>query len=285
MQPSVVTKDPASVKVEVQSTYQHLFPKGNRAFVSEAFGMAVDCFRGRYKDYQPVDLPYHDLEHTLQGTLCFTQLLRGRHAAGVTPQLSQRVFELGVLAILLHDTGYLKKASDTHGTGAKYTITHVRRSADFASELLGEKGFAPAEIKAVQNMIYCTGVDSMLSGLPFQSEQEKIVGHALGTADLLGQMAAADYVEKLTALYREFAEAATFSKDRNHFVASFSSAEELMKRTPDFWENSVQPKLNRDFEGLYRFLNHPYPDGPNDYIARIESNIERLRKLTAVTAS
>jgi hypothetical protein len=30
--------------------------------------------------------------------------------------------------------------------------------------------------------------------------------------------------------------------------------------------------------GAYRFLNDPYPDGPNYYIDRIESNIARLRR-------
>ena len=36
----------------------------------------------------------------------------------------------------------------------------------------------------------------------------RIVGFALGTADLLGQMAAPDYVDKLPVLYDEFVEAA-----------------------------------------------------------------------------
>src|SRR5262249_62118285 len=140
-------------------------------------------------DYQPVDALYHDFEHTLQGTLCMARLLRGRHHAGAQPRLTERMFRLGVLAILLHDTGYLKKREDTEGTGAKYTVTHVERSAEFADQLLADKGFVPTDIKAVQNMIHCTGVDATLSVIPFQSELEKVVGYALGTADLLGQMA------------------------------------------------------------------------------------------------
>jgi hypothetical protein len=45
-----------------------------------------------------------------------------------------------------------------------------------------------------------------------------------------------------------------------------------------FWENYVRNKINREFLGLYRFLNDPYPDGPNPYIDRIEANIARLRR-------
>ncbi len=279
MYPPVVTKDPAAVEVEVQAAYLSLFPDGDRIFVPRVFGWAIECFGGNHRDYQAVDAPYHNLEHTLQGTLCMARLLRGRHLAGARPPLTQRMYKLGLLAILLHDTGYLKKRDDTGGTGAKYTVTHVERSAGFAAELLGERGFSPNDIKAVQNMIRCTGVDAALSVIPFQSEMEKDLGFALGTADLLGQMAAADYVDKLPVLYSEFAEAAQYSRDRTHFVGLYSSAADLMKKTPGFWEQFVQLKLNRDFGAMHRFLNDPYPDGPNEYLQRIEANMDRLRKL------
>jgi hypothetical protein len=86
---------------------------------------------------------------------------------------------------------------------------------------------------------------------------------------------------KLPILYAEFAEAAAYSKDRTHFIAMFSSAEDLMLKTPAFWEKFVRPKLDRDFGGLHRFLNDPYPSGPNPYFERIEVNIQRLRQRIA----
>jgi hypothetical protein len=277
MYPPVATKDPTAVEVEVQSAYLGMFPKGDAKFVPRAFGWVIDCFTGRYGDYQAVDARYHDLEHTLQGTLCMARLLRARQRANAQPPLTERMFHLGLLAILMHDTGYLKKRGDTEGTGAKYTVTHVDRSADFAAELLRAKKFSAEDIKAVQNMIHCTGVDAALSVIPFQNEMEKTVGHALGTSDLLGQMAAEDYVDKLPVLYAEFSEASRFSHDKPHFVGMFSSADDLMKKTPTFWEKYVQMKLNRDFGGLYKFLNDPYPDGPNCYLQRIEANMKKLR--------
>src|SRR5881296_389860 len=138
--PLVITKDPAAVEAEVQAAYLSMFPNGDSLFVPRAFGWARECFGGRYRDYQPVDARYHDFEHTLQGTLCMARLLRGRHSAGAQPRLTQRMVELGILAILLHDTGYLKRRDDLEGTGAKYTVIHVTRSAEFAAQLLGEKG-------------------------------------------------------------------------------------------------------------------------------------------------
>ena len=278
MSAPVVTKDPAAVAAEVQAVYRSLFPEGDRMFVSRVFGWAVDCFAGRFGDYQAVDASYHDFEHTLQGTLCMVRLLHGRHRAGAQPALTRRFFELGILAILLHDTGYLKKRDDREGTGAKYTVTHVRRSAEFAAQLLTQKGCAPTDIQAVQDMIRCTGVDAELGRIPFQSELERMTGLALATADLLGQMAADDYLERLPALFEEFAEAAAFSGDPRTFVASFDSAEDLIARTPQFWDGFVKAKLEHDLDGLHRFLSEPYPDGPNAYVERIEAHMAALRQ-------
>jgi hypothetical protein len=284
MHPPVVTKDPAAVQVEVQAAYLTAFPDGDRQFVPRAFGWAIGFFTGKYRNYQAVDAPYHDFEHTLQGTLCLARLLRGREMARAKPALTHNLAELALLAILMHDTGYLKQRDDTEGTGAKYTVTHVDRSAKFAAQFLAEKDFSREDIQSVQNMIRCTGLDAAMGVIPFRSELERIAGFALGTADLLGQMAAGDYVDKLPVLYAEFAEAARFSKDKKHFVATYSSAEDLMRKSPGFWAKVVQVKLDRDFGGLYKFLNVPYPDGPNSYLERIEANLERLRGRFAARA-
>jgi len=284
MYPPVATKDPSAVGAQAQTAYLAMFPEGDRGFVPRAFGWATDWFTGNYGDFQLVDARYHDLEHTLQGTLCLARLLDRRQAVGAQPPLTQRVFEIALLAILFHDTGYLKKRGDTQGTGAKYTITHVERSAEFAASLLAEKGFNESETQSVRNMIGCTGLNARLNLIPFQSEIEKIAGFALATSDLLGQMAAEDYVDKLPFLYSEFAEAAAFSGDKNHVVASFSSASDLIQKTPAFWESIVKTKLARDFGSLDRFLNDPYPSGPNEYVERIEANMQKIRNPEAAGA-
>jgi hypothetical protein len=146
------------------------------------------------------------------------------------------------------------------------------------ARLLGEKSFLQREIVSVQNMIRCTGVDATLSVLEFPSPEEKICGYILGTADLLGQMAADDYVEKLPVLYAEFAEAAKYSGPKANVVTMFSSANDLLRKTPAFWDNYVKHKLDRDFGGVFRYFSQPYPDGPNWYLDKVQANIERLRQ-------
>jgi hypothetical protein len=276
---SIDTRDPVAVESEVHSIYADMYPDGDREFVPRAFAWATQCFHGHCPDYQPIDVRYHDFEHTLQGTLCLSRLLRGRHRAAAEPALTVRAFELGVLAILFHDTGYLKRRDDLEGTGAKYTAVHVGRSAEFAREFLARKGFPEAELRAVENMIHCTGVNTDLGAIRFQDDLERIVGYALGTSDLLGQMAAPDYVEKLPVLYAEFAEAARHATGGAERAFAFDSAEALMRNTPAFWDHYVRPKIDGDFRRLYRFLGDPDPDGPNAYVQRIEGHMVRLRRL------
>jgi hypothetical protein len=271
---NVDTKSASAVRDEVLKIHHRLFPAHDPDCIRTAFRWVEGAFSGQYADYQAIDAKYHDFEHTLQGTLCFVRLLEGYHRAGAQPTLTERMFELAVIAILLHDTGYLKKHDDREGTGAKYTLTHVNRSAEFAGKLLADQRFKPEEIRAVQNMIRCTGVNADLKSIPFQSELERRLGFALGTADLLGQMAADDYVDKLGILFLEFEEANHFS-GRVSGPGFFRSSLELRKNTPLFWEKYVMPKIHGDFIGLHRFLERP--NGENPYLRKIEANIERLR--------
>ncbi len=260
------------VRSEVIRLLDCIFPGEGPKVALQAFQWAMDAFGGKFHDYQAIDARYHDLEHTLQGTLCLARLLHGRHVAKAKPEFSRRVCELALLAILLHDTGYLKKKDDTDGTGAKYTPVHVQRSVDFAGELLAEHGFTKADIETVQQMIGCTGINVKLDAIPFKSDEERLAGLALGTADLLGQMAARDYVDKLPILFKEFEEAGQHGK----MTYQFKTAQELIDSTPGFWTGYVLPKINRDFEGLYRYL--AIDGNGNPYLDRVQANLERIAK-------
>lgn len=281
--PEIDTRVPGEVEREVIHTHSRLFPTADRYFVQQAFGWLLDCFQGRVPGFQAIDARYHDLEHTLQGTLCLARMLKGRHEAGATPAVDQRSFQLALLAILFHDTGYLKVTGDTEGTGAKYTLIHVNRSADFAAAFLRPHGFAGADLLAVQNMIRCTGVNADLGRIPFNSELERVLGFALASADLLGQMAALDYVDKLPILFSEFEECAIFNSGRMSGTGHFLDAQDLMRKTPGFWSRFVIPKLENDFQGIYHHLRIPFPDGPNPYVIRIEANLRTLAERIATT--
>jgi hypothetical protein len=274
----VDTKDINAVCEECDRIYRSTYGDADGEFMSWACGWFQFIFSGQYKDYLPIDVPYHDREHTMQGLLCLVRLLHGRCEAGAEPPVPRRGFELGVLAILLHDSGYLKYKEDVDGTGAKYTLVHVDRSRKFAKGFLSEQGCTASEIEAVRNMILCTSTDLNISDIPFSSPVERTVGCALATADLIGQMSADDYVDRLPQLYAEFKESYDYFGERAQCLY-YGSAEALIANTPQFWESYVKPKLEQSCGGLYRFLAEPYPDGENVYLSRIQANIDRAARL------
>ena len=281
---SVDTKDPAAVCREAQQVYISLFGSDERAFIAYAFDWFLQAFEGSYRDYQAVDMAYHDREHTMQGALCYVRLMHCRYQARVEPVVPRHMFELGLIAILLHDSGYLKRNEDTAGTGAKYTLEHVDRSCVFAQELLSDKGYSDDDIVKVQHMIRCTGLYVVFDSIRFETSLEKLIGLSIATADLLGQMSAASYVERLSDLFKEFKECWEYSGEQAESL-HYGSVDQLLKQTPEFWEGYVKNKIDSECMGLYRFLNQPYPDGPNDYILRIEANIDRVREINARRAS
>ncbi|HVU36574.1 MAG TPA: hypothetical protein VHE61_24250 [Opitutaceae bacterium] len=275
--PPVDTKDITAVEQFVHQSFDSLYPGARFSWLPKVFKDVANFFAGRDPDYATVDLRYHDLEHTLQATVCLTQLLVGRHAARIVPRIDAHHFELAITAALLHDSGYLKLRSDTRGTGAKYTFCHVLRGCAFAASYLPTIGAKPSDVETVMGAINCTGPMNEISRLRFQAPVDEIIGCAVATADYLGQMAAIDYPDELEILFSEFQE----SDDFLHVPVEnrmFKSAADLMARTPHFWHRFVLPKLESDFHGVYRFLAKPYPDGPNAYVQATEANIAEIQR-------
>jgi len=278
MTTDVDTRNIDAVCRESDRIYRSIYPDAEPAFLYWATGWFRSMFTGRYKDYQPIDVPYHDYDHTMQGLLCLVRLLRGRHCARARPKIPRRVFELGILAILLHDSGYLRRGTDTEGTGAKYTLNHVDRSAEFVETFMREQDYPDADIRAVQNMIRCTAMNALPIDLSFNESAERAVGYSVATADLMGQMAANDYVERLPQLYAEFQESYEYFGEEAERL-NFESPESLVANTPNFWRLYVKPKLEEQCGGMYRYLNDPYPDGENEYLKRIEANINKAARM------
>ena len=50
-----------------------------------------------------------------------------------------------------------------------------------------------------------------------------------------------------------------------------------MAKTSGFWRDFALPKLDRDYQGVYRVLAQP--DGHNPYLAAVESNLARIAAL------
>lgn len=281
MFPPVDTKNATAVAAFVEEKFASMYPGASLAWLTTIFRDIEELFTGKNPDYAANDVRYHDLEHTLQATVCLVLLLEGRHHALVEPRVDPRQFELALSAVLLHDAGYLKLRSDNVGTGAKYTFCHVLRSCAFAASYLPTLGANDHEVEAVLGAINCTGPTKEISRLHFREPVERVIGCALATADYLGQMAADDYPDELDILFEEFQE----SDDFIHLPAPrrvFKSATDLKQRTPLFWQKFVMRKLESDFQAMYRFLARPFPHGPNPYLEAVERNIAEIKRRNAL---
>src|SRR4029077_2012414 len=93
---------------------------------------------------------------------------------------------------------YLRRADDVESrNGAEFTLTHVSRGARFLEEYLPGLGFAPW-VPVASEIIHSTGYE-----VPFEHIEAKVadprditVGHLLGTADMIAQMAVPCFPEK-----------------------------------------------------------------------------------------
>ncbi|MFW5490235.1 MAG: hypothetical protein ACNI3A_17735 [Desulfovibrio sp.] len=240
----------------------------------ELFGRAfldtLRLFRGEYPGYQACNTLYHDLDHTLSVTLAMVRLMHGASLAGTT--FSPGWPEMGVLAALFHDIGYIQRDDDKEGSGAKYTVGHEERGVAFMTEYLADEGFSRQQLEDCGQIIRCTDLWIDIEALDFHSEESLLLGHMLGTADLLAQMADRRYLEKLFYLYREFSEAD---------IPGFDSELDLLRKTHSFYEQVARKRLEEDFSNVADFLTVHFNDmgKANPYEASIQSNLKYLQKV------
>lgn len=271
------SSQPEKVWEQIHSVIAHWeYPHWNTDLASNAFETVVNLFAGKTGQFQPIDTAYHDLSHTLQVTLCWTLLADGYLQHGSVP-ISGQLLQTGFYAALFHDSGYLKPLGDDEGSGAKFTFVHEKRSCKIAESLLHGIPFQFEHSGSLRRMIGATGPRAVIQAIPFASIAEKKIAQMLATADFLAQIGDPDYPNRLPALYDEFQEAEQHRSlsDQIHRYPDYKS---LVSQTPAFWKEFVLPRLDFACEGIYKYLNNPFPDGNNRYMLQAKHNIELIEK-------
>jgi hypothetical protein len=269
----------ADVRALVRERCQYLFNSADDGYIDEYMDAVEDLFTGRYPEYQPIDTAYHDITHTLQATLCLVELIHHRHHRDAMPRITADDFRRALVAVLFHDIGYLKKAGDLEGSGAKYTHLHEQRSCEFARAFLRQRDWAEDDIRFIENLIGSTGPRADLTRIEYQSEIERMLGQAVCSADYIGQMSDPNYPDRLEILFNEFAESYRYQQiPRDEWP--FASYEALLRSTPDFWNLFVKHKLDVECAGVWTHLEHPVT-GDNPYTESIERNLATIRERIA----
>ncbi len=168
--------------------------------ISRAFQDFEMAFTGRMPGYFGVDTVYHDQQHTLDVTLAMARLMAGyeRIHGGTMKALGPERAAVGIFLALFHDIGYLRESTESAQNGAEFTRNHVSRSARFMDFYLPTIGFAHWT-RVTAEVVHFTGYEKTFEdiGARVHDPRDIQLGHLLGTADMIAQMADRCYLEKM----------------------------------------------------------------------------------------
>ncbi len=261
--------DTAGILAEVKRAASLILPNFDFRRFDDAFNDVDRLFQGKYEGYRACNTKYHDFNHTLMVLLAMARLMHGATVAGV--RFTEKEVNLGFIGALMHDTGYIQSADDYTGTGAKYTLIHIRRSVRFIQDYYALEPYFAKDMKNFHDILSCTGIQTMVNEILFESENVALLGKMLGTADLLGQMADRLYLEKLMLLYSEFEEGG---------VPGFDSEADLLRKTVSFYKRT-KTRFQDEFGNVNRYMVHHFKERwnieSNVYEESIENNINYLK--------
>src|SRR5512142_1833936 len=122
----VNVEKPSHVRDAVLRLYAARYPGADFAALERGFDDFHALYEGRFPGYLACDTLYHDVRHTLDMTLAMARLIDGHErVCAPSERLGPRRAALGVLVAMLHDTGYLRRASESHvANGAVFTKVH-----------------------------------------------------------------------------------------------------------------------------------------------------------------
>jgi hypothetical protein len=291
---TVQVSSPDAVFAAISTLFKPTWPTLSLKPLEDAFAYFERLFAGDVPGYMGVDTVYHDRQHTLDITLALARLLVGYERQQIEPGSSRRSREarelgplggdralLGLLTGLFHDVGYLRRLDDREiHNGAEFTRNHVSRGARFLEEYLPVIGLAHA-VPVATEIIHFTGYEVPFARIKVTDPRDIKVGHLLGTADMIAQMADRCYLEKCRdRLYAEFVlggVALPMAANGGREV-KYASGLDLLRQTPEFVAEVRAKRLDGEFHAAYKNLEVLY-NGRNPYMEAIDRNVDYLRQI------
>jgi hypothetical protein len=271
-----------AVQSEVGKLFASPWPGESFDQVGAAFDAFDKLFTGRMPGYYGVDTIYHDLQHSLDMTLAMARLMVGyERTARPAASFGADRARMALVTSLFHDAGYIRDLEDrTHRNGAEYTLYHVTRSARFLSRFMPTIGM-DAWVPTATRVVHFTGYEVDLKQLQLPDPADRRLGHLLGTADLIAQMADRCYLEKCRdRLYPEFVLGgiAAVPGTNGALQVRYSSGLDLLRQTPQFVRQTRVQRLEGEFEHAYRYMEVIF-GGKNPYMEAIDRNLGFLDRV------
>src|SRR6187399_1437564 len=267
------------VRDAVRELFESTWPGTPFSPIARAFQDFEMAFTGRMPGYFGVDTVYHDQQHTLDVTLAMARLMAGyEHTHAGTPlALGAERAAVGVFLALFHDIGYLRERNESARNGAEFTRNHVSRSARFMDFYLPTIGFAHWT-RITGEVVHFTGYERPFDviGEHVKDPRDIKLGHLLGTADMIAQMADRCYLEKCRdRLYPEFVLGgiAMPSDSRGKTSVRYNSGLDVLRHTPEFVDDVRRTRLDGEFGAAYRYLDTLF-NGRNPYMDAIQRNLD-----------
>ena len=279
---SVKVSSTASVHAAVRELFAATWPADSFDKVAIAFDDFDKLFTGRMPGYHAVDTVYHDRQHSLDMTLAMARLMVGHErSVDARQRFGGERAAMALVTSLLHDAGYIRECGDReHSNGAEFTLYHVTRSAKYLARYLPTIGME-AWVPIATRIVHFTGYEMKLSQIQLGDPRDRKLGHLLGTADLIAQMADRCYLEKCRdRLYPEFVLGGIAAGPRNDgtLQVKYSSGLDLLRQTPSFVRETFVDRLEGEFERAFRYVEALF-GGKNPYIDAIERNLDYLARI------
>jgi hypothetical protein len=278
---TVQVSSTAAVTRAVAELFASQWPDLSFAPLGTALATFDALFTGKLPGYNGVDTVYHDRQHTLDVVLAMARLLVG-YERSVRPdqRLGSDRAAMGLVTAVFHDAGYIRETGDTHKNGAEYTSSHVSRSARFMMRFMPTIGMGDW-VPVATRLVHFTGYEVPFAKIHLDDWRDRKVGHLLGTADLIAQMADRCYLEKCRdRLYPEFvlAGVATGHGAGGEVRVRFGSGLDLLRHTPEFVAHTKRDRLDGEFGSAYRYVEALF-DGQNPYLQAIQQHLDFLHKV------
>ena len=279
---TVRVSSPSAVLLAIEQLFAATWPGAPTDPLRRAITQFDDMFSGRVAGYAGVDTLYHDRQHTLDVTLTMARICVGYERI-VEPlwKLGAERAIAGVVMAVFHDVGYLRRSEDTtQRNGAEFTRTHIRRGIEFLDGYLPELGLGEW-VPVAREALHFTGYEKPFSELVFADARDLRLGHLLGTADMITQMADRCYLEKCRdRLYPEFVLGGVALPTANASAdqVRYASGLDLLRQTPQFVSETRVKRLDGEFNRAYRYIE-PLFEGHNPYMESIRRNMEFLDRV------